>query len=94
MSQDIEDTADPRGGVSPAAAAPLAELKNPERGFSAMVVGKPHRAFYGNQYCLAIPLFDHYGVVAGALLSRDAQAMRCQPRSGACRRATHGWPRA
>ena len=27
-----------------------------------MVIGEPHRAFYGNQYGLTIPLFDHYGV--------------------------------
>jgi site-specific DNA recombinase len=26
------------------------------------VIGEPHRAFYGNQYGLTFPLFDHYGV--------------------------------
>jgi DNA invertase Pin-like site-specific DNA recombinase len=46
----------------PQATALLAELKNPKRGFAAVVVGEPHRAFYGNQYGLTIPLFDHYGV--------------------------------
>ena len=46
----------------PQATALLAELKNPKRGFDAVVVGEPHRAFYGNQYGLTIPLFDHYGV--------------------------------
>ena len=46
----------------PAAAALLAELGSPGRGFSAVVVGEPHRAFYGNQYGLTIPLFHHYGV--------------------------------
>ena len=44
------------------AAALLAELGSPGRGFSAVVVGEPHRAFYGNQYGLTIPLFHHYGV--------------------------------
>ncbi|WP_328372590.1 recombinase family protein [Micromonospora zamorensis] len=40
----------------------LAALRNPGRGFSAVVVGEPHRAFYGNQFGLTAPLFVHYGV--------------------------------
>ncbi|HEX8006765.1 MAG TPA: hypothetical protein VF482_10100 [Trebonia sp.] len=27
-----------------------------------MVIGEPHRAFYGNQYGLTFPIFEHYGV--------------------------------
>ena len=46
----------------PEATALLAELKNPSRDFDAVVIGEPHRAFYGNQYGLTIPLFDHYGI--------------------------------
>ena len=46
----------------PAAAALLAELGEQRRGFDAVVAGEPHRAFYGNQYGLTIPLFHHYGV--------------------------------
>ena len=46
----------------PDATALLAELKNPDRGFDAVVIGEPHRAFYGNQYGLTFPLFEHYGV--------------------------------
>jgi site-specific DNA recombinase len=46
----------------PEAAALLAELKNKNRGFDAVVIGEPHRAFYGNQYGLTIPMFDHYDV--------------------------------
>ena len=46
----------------PQATALLAELKNPNREFDAVVVGEPHRAFYGNQYGLTFPLFEHYGV--------------------------------
>jgi site-specific DNA recombinase len=46
----------------PQATALLAELKNPAREFDAVVVGEPHRAFYGNQYGLTFPLFEHYGV--------------------------------
>ena len=46
----------------PQAAALLGELKNKNRDFEAVVVGEPHRAFYGNQYGLTIPLFDHYGI--------------------------------
>jgi DNA invertase Pin-like site-specific DNA recombinase len=40
----------------------LASLRNPKRGFAAVVIGEPHRAFYGNQFGLTFPLFDHYGV--------------------------------
>jgi hypothetical protein len=44
------------------ATALLADLRNPQRGFDAVVIGEPHRAFYGNQYGLTFPLFEHYGV--------------------------------
>ncbi|GIE89748.1 recombinase family protein [Actinoplanes regularis] len=40
----------------------LAELRNPHRGFDAVVVGEPHRAFYGNQFGLIMPIFAHFGV--------------------------------
>src|SRR6202050_3190214 len=50
------------GQRRPQATALLAELKNKHRGFDAVVVGEPHRAFYGNQYGLTFPLFEHYGV--------------------------------
>ncbi|GAA0397514.1 putative recombinase [Acrocarpospora corrugata] len=46
----------------PHAAALLAELRNPNRGFDAVVIGEPHRAFYGNQYGLTIPVFEHFGI--------------------------------
>ena len=31
-------------------------------GFEAVVIGEPHRAFYGNQFGLTFPLLVHYGV--------------------------------
>ena len=40
----------------------LAELANPRRGFDAVVVGEPQRAFYGNQFGNTFPLFEHYEV--------------------------------
>ncbi|MBO2451619.1 recombinase family protein [Actinomadura barringtoniae] len=46
----------------PQASALLNALKNPNRGFDAVVIGEPHRAFYGGQYGLTFPIFDHYGV--------------------------------
>jgi site-specific DNA recombinase len=46
----------------PEASALLAELKNSSREFDAVVVGEPHRAFYGNQYGLTFPIFEHYSV--------------------------------
>ena len=44
----------------PEATALLAQLGNPGRKFDAVVIGEPHRAFYGNQYSLTFPLFEHY----------------------------------
>ena len=40
----------------------LAALRDPHRGFEAVVIGEPQRAFYGNQFGLTFPLFEHYGV--------------------------------
>ena len=44
------------------AARLLAALRDPRRGFDAVVIGEPQRAFYGNQFGLTFPLFEHYGV--------------------------------
>jgi site-specific DNA recombinase len=46
----------------PEAARLLAALRDPARGFDAVVIGEPQRAFYGNQFGLTFPLFEHYGV--------------------------------
>lgn len=46
----------------PEAAALLASFTNPDRGFSAVVVGEPARAFSGNQFGLTFPVFVHYGI--------------------------------
>jgi site-specific DNA recombinase len=46
----------------PQASRLLAALRHSDRGFGAVVIGEPHRAFYGNQYGLTFPVFQHYGV--------------------------------
>jgi site-specific DNA recombinase len=46
----------------PEAAALLEVLARPDRGFEAVVIGEPARAFYGNQFGLTFPVFAHYGV--------------------------------
>src|SRR5882724_2173559 len=44
------------------AAALIARLADPGRGWDAIVVGEYERAFYGSQYAAMAPLFEHYGV--------------------------------
>ena len=46
----------------PRATELLAALADPNRGFDAVVIGEPQRAFYDNQYSLTMPVFVHYGV--------------------------------
>jgi DNA invertase Pin-like site-specific DNA recombinase len=49
-------------GRRPQAAALIAALADPDRGWDAIVIGEYERAFYGSQYALMAPLFEHYGV--------------------------------
>ena len=46
----------------PQAAALVAVLADPGRGWDAIVIGEYERAFYGSQYASMAPLFEHYGV--------------------------------
>ena len=46
----------------PEAAKLLESFRNPGRGFEAVVIGEPQRAFYGNQFGLTFPVFTHFGV--------------------------------
>lgn len=40
----------------------LDTFRDPNRGFDAVVIGEPQRAFYGNQFGLTFPVFVHYGI--------------------------------
>jgi site-specific DNA recombinase len=46
----------------PEASRLLQLLRSPDRGFEAVSIGEPQRAFYGAQFALTFPLFEHYGV--------------------------------
>jgi hypothetical protein len=46
----------------PEAAALLAAMADPGRGFDAIVIGSSERAFHGNQFTVMAPLFEHYGI--------------------------------
>jgi site-specific DNA recombinase len=46
----------------PQAAALVAALADPDRGWDAVVIGEYERAFYGGQYASMAPLFEHYGI--------------------------------
>ena len=43
----------------PQAAALVAALADPDRGWDAIVIGEYERAFYGSQYASMAPLFAH-----------------------------------
>ena len=45
----------------PQAAALVAQLADPGRGWDAIVIGEYERTFYGSQYAAMAPLFEHYG---------------------------------
>jgi site-specific DNA recombinase len=46
----------------PEAALLVAALADPDRGWDAIVVGEYERAFYGSQYAMMAPLFEHYEI--------------------------------
>ncbi|TDD62798.1 recombinase family protein, partial [Actinomadura rubrisoli] len=46
----------------PQASQLVSELKNLQRNFDAVVIGEPHREFYGNQYSLTFPIFEHFTI--------------------------------
>jgi site-specific DNA recombinase len=46
----------------PQAAALVAALADPDRGWDAVVIGEYERAFCGGQYASMAPLFEHYGI--------------------------------
>jgi len=49
-------------GRRPEAAALVAQLADPGRGWDAIVIGEYERAFSGSQYAAMAPLFEHYSV--------------------------------
>jgi site-specific DNA recombinase len=40
----------------------LDSFRDSQRGFDAVVIGEPQRAFYGTQFGLTFPVFTHFGV--------------------------------
>jgi hypothetical protein len=46
--------------TAPAGRRLAGDLEDPGRGFDAVVIGEPARAFYGNQFGLTFPVFVHY----------------------------------
>ncbi len=46
----------------PAALRLLDSFRDPDRGFDAIVIGAPQRAFYGSQFGLTFPLFTYFAV--------------------------------
>jgi site-specific DNA recombinase len=59
---DVGESRSVAWGRRPQAAALIAQLADPGRGWDAVVVGEYERAFCGSQYALMAPLFEHYTV--------------------------------
>jgi site-specific DNA recombinase len=59
---DVGESRTVAWGRRPQAAALVAQLADPGRGWDAVVVGEYERAFYGSQYAMVAPLLQHYGV--------------------------------
>ncbi|WP_414642110.1 hypothetical protein [Actinocrinis sp.] len=51
--------------LRPEAARLIEAIKDPNRGFDAIVIGSYERAFYGNQASLILPLLEKYRVACG-----------------------------
>lgn len=65
----------------PESASLLEAFKRPDRGFDAIVIGEPARAFYGNQFGLTFPVFVHYrGRAVGARDRRQGRPGLGHPR--------------
>jgi hypothetical protein len=67
----------------PQAALLVAALADPGRGWDAVVIGEYERAFFGSQYGLMAPLFEHYGIQlwmpeTGGLLLAQLPALHSQ----------------
>jgi hypothetical protein len=69
----------------PRAAELLAALRDPRRGFEAVVIGEPQRAFYGNQFGLTFPLFEHYEVQLWVPRSAGRWIPAATPTNWSCR---------
>jgi site-specific DNA recombinase len=59
---DVGESRSVAWGRRPQAAALVAQLADPGRGWDAIVIGEYERAFYGSQYALMAPLLEHYWV--------------------------------
>jgi DNA invertase Pin-like site-specific DNA recombinase len=59
---DVGESRTVAWGRRPQAAAVIALLADPDRGWDALVVGEYERAFYASQYAMVAPLLQHYGV--------------------------------
>jgi site-specific DNA recombinase len=59
---DIDVTRERPWARRPEAARLLADAANPGRGWSALVIAEPQRAFSGGQFQLVFPQLTHYGI--------------------------------
>jgi hypothetical protein len=63
----------------------LTALRDPQRGFTAVVIGEPHRAFYGNQFGLTLPLSPTIASSSGYPRSAARSIPTTRPTIWSCR---------
>ena len=70
----------------PQAAALVAELADPDRGWDAVVIGEYERVFYGSQFASMAPLFQTTGSSCGRRRSAagSTSALRITSRQPSC----------
>ena len=59
---DVDVTRERPWARRPEASRILADAANPARGWTALVIAEPQRAFSGGQFQLVFPQLTHYGI--------------------------------
>ncbi len=74
-----ETSAPPLWKRRPDALRLLYTIRNPLRGFDAVIIGEPQRAFYGSQFSMTFPIFIHPDTGPILVVRRHSRSRNHQP---------------